>query len=292
MHDRTWIAALTGTAALAVAAAGWAQSTPTQTTTTGTTSSGATVAEDQATGTSTTGSPSTGSGQGSSDTAATTDSGTGNTNTNSPTGTTSRTPPASGTTTTTDTTPAAVGTSPTPAGTSGNTGTDTTTSSGAYGGTAGAAGTAGGTGRTASLQGTDATFLRKAMEGGFEEVQRAQAAMQNAQRAEVRNLASMMLEDHRRTNEKLSQLAQTKGWDVPSNASSSAAESDQSRMGTGAGFDDNYIEEEIRHHRETISLFRAQSSSGADPQLRQFAQDTLPALEHHLEMLQGAYSSK
>lgn len=238
MHNRTLIALLTGTAALAVGSATWAQSTPT---TAGSTTTGSTTTEDRAMGTSTPSSSTTSSGQSTSATAATTDSGTGNTNTTSPTGTTT-------------------------------------------------SGTSGSTGRTASLAGTDATFLRKAMEGGLEEVQRAQAAMQSAQRAEVRNVASMMLEDHRRTNEKLTQLASSKGWNVPSTAST--AESDQARISAGPGFDDNYLEDEIRHHRETISLFRAQASSGSDPELRQFAQDTLPALEHHLEMLQGSYSAK
>lgn len=267
MHNRTLIALLTGTAALAVGSATWAQSTPT---TTGSTTTGSTTTEDRATGTSTTSSSTTSSGQ------STSDSGSGNTNATSPTGSTTGTT-SRGTTTATDTTPAAAGTSPTPAGTSGTYGTTTS-------------GTSGSTGRTASLAGTDATFLRKAMEGGLEEVQRAQAAMQSAQRAEVRNVASMMLEDHRRTNEKLTQLASSKGWNVPSAAST--AESDQSRTSAGPGFDDNYLEDEIRHHRETISLFRAQASSGSDPDLRQFAQDTLPALEHHLEMLQGSYSAK
>jgi putative membrane protein len=238
MHNRTLIALLTGTAALAVGSATWAQSTPM---TAGSTTTGSTTTEDRAMGTSTPSSSTTSSGQSTSANAATTDSGTGNTNTTSPTGATT-------------------------------------------------SGTSGSTGRTASLAGTDATFLRKAMEGGLEEVQRAQAAMQSAQRAEVRNVASMMLEDHRRTNEKLTQLASSKGWNVPSTAST--AESDQSRMSAGPGFDDNYLEDEIRHHRETISLFRAQASSGSDPDLRQFAQDTLPALEHHLEMLQGSYSAK
>lgn len=37
---------------------------------------------------------------------------------------------------------------------------------------------------------------------------------------------------------------------------------------------------------------RAQESSGSDPDLRQFARDTLPHLEHHLEMLQGANTQK
>jgi putative membrane protein len=149
---------------------------------------------------------------------------------------------------------------------------------------------------TVSLQGTDATFLRRALEGGREEVQRAEVAMRNAQRAEVRNVASTMHEEHRRSNEKLEQLASRKGWDVPAAtdiAATDTAESDQQRrMGTGAAYDDNYLEEEIRHHRETIALYRAQTSSGSDPDLRQFAQDSLPTLEHHLEMLQGSLSAK
>jgi predicted outer membrane protein len=73
-----------------------------------------------------------------------------------------------------------------------------------------------------------------------------------------------------------------------------AAESDQPRTvaGDDAGFDDNYLETEFRHHRETISLYRAQASTGVDPDLRQFAIEALPSLEHHLEMLQGSYTTK
>lgn len=170
-------------------------------------------------------------------------------------------------------------------GTTGNSSTmsDQVTSDTTTGSTSSASG-------TANLQGTDATFLQKAMAGGREEIQNAQVAMRSAQRVEVRNAASMMLEDHTRTNQKLEQLASSKGWDVP--AASDTAESDQSRLDTGAAFDDNYLEQEIRHHRETISLYRAQASTGSDPELRQFAKDTLPGLEHHLEMLQGSISAK
>lgn len=226
MHNRTLIALLTGTAALAVSSIGWTQTSPS----TGTTTSGSTTTEDRTIGT--TPAPTTSSGQTTSDTSA----------------------------------------SGMPA-------------------TSGATGSTTASGRSASLAGTDATFLQKAMEGGREEVQRAQTAMRSAQRAEVRNVASMMLEDHRRTNEKLAALASRKGWNVPSD--STTAESDQARMpAAGPGFDDDYLEDEIRHHRETISLFRAQESTGSDPDLRAFARDTLPALEHHLEMLQGSYSAK
>jgi putative membrane protein len=60
----------------------------------------------------------------------------------------------------------------------------------------------------------------------------------------------------------------------------------------GTGFDDRFMADQIRMHREAISLYRAQASSGADPDLRQFARDQLPHLEHHLEMLQGSNTQK
>jgi putative membrane protein len=146
--------------------------------------------------------------------------------------------------------------------------------------------------RSVALEGTDATFLRKAMEGGLEEAQRAQEAMRSAQRTAVRNLASMLFEEHKRSNEKLAQIASRKGWDVP--AAAQSAENDQPRTvaGRDAGFDDSYLADEIRHHRETISLYRAQASSGNDPDLRQFATEALPSLEHHVEMLQGAHTTR
>ena len=169
-------------------------------------------------------------------------------------------------------------------GSYGTSGTGTTgTSSGAYGtsGTSGTTGTTGSatgtmdrTGTTASsgsssgsLQAQDAEFLRKAMSSGMEEVQNAQLAMQNAQRSETRSAASMMLEDHQRSNQQLNSPSHSAKACLR-RASSASAQSDQSRsrMGSGgADFDSRYVTEEIRHHREAISDFRKEASSGSDP---------------------------
>jgi putative membrane protein len=137
------------------------------------------------------------------------------------------------------------------------------------------------------LESVDADFLRKAADAGRAEVDAAEFAMQSAQRAEVRNAASMMLEDHRRANQQLEQLAKTKGWDMPD----ATVERDQS-MTKGSDFDAQYVEQQIRAHREAIAMFRAQAAGGSDPELVRFAQDTLPTLEHHLEMLQSANTAK
>jgi putative membrane protein len=173
-------------------------------------------------------------------------------------------------------------------------GTSTSDTSGTSDSTSSASGGAASTTATTtgSLQGQDATFLRKAVEGDRMEIASAQAALDSAQRTDTRNAARMILEDHQASSQKLQALASRKGWTLPD--ASDAAESDQA-MNTASGsgsFDDRFMAEQIRMHREAISLYRAQASSGSDPDLRQFARDQLPHLEHHLEMLQGSNTQK
>ena len=139
-----------------------------------------------------------------------------------------------------------------------------------------------------TLQEPDKTFLRKAAEGDQKEIASAQAALASAQRSETRAAAKTILEDHRASSEKLQQLAARKGWTLP--APAKTADSDQARSAsttaTGASFDDRFSAEQVKMHREAISLYRAQAASGADPDLRQFALEQLPHLEHHLQLLE------
>jgi putative membrane protein len=194
----------------------------------------------------------------------------------------------------------APGTSTSTSGTYNGTSTGTTNATTA--GTAGATGTSatGATGTTTNsstsnasttLNGQDATFLSKAVEANRTEIAQAQAALNSAQRSDTKNAASDLLEDHQRSGQRLQQLASSKGWTLPTAAS---MESDQTRAMTPSGSfdDDRYIADQIRAHRDAIALYRAEATGGTDPELRQFARDQLPTLEHHLEMLQGAGSQK
>jgi putative membrane protein len=129
------------------------------------------------------------------------------------------------------------------------------------------------------------------MEGDRLEMASAQAALDRAERTDTKNAARTILEDHRNSSQKLQALASRKGWTLPSAAS---ADADQPMAGTSdsGSFDDQFLADQIRMHREAISLYRAQASGGSDPDLRQFARDQLPHLEHHLEMLQGTNTQK
>lgn len=141
-----------------------------------------------------------------------------------------------------------------------------------------------------ALQGQDATFLRKAAASGQMEVAQAQLALDSAKSAQTRSIATMILEDHRRSNEKLAALARSKGWALPPVAEHDAAA--MKSAAPGDDFDARYLRDQIAAHREAISLFRAQVSGGSDPELVAFARETLPTLENHLAMLQGSKAGK
>jgi len=129
----------------------------------------------------------------------------------------------------------------------------------------------------------DAAFVSKAVPAGREEVMAARAALKMSKSAGVRKAARMMHRDHRTANDALTALAKQKGWVLPPRDVSAA---------TPANYSDNdYVESQIKAHQDAIALFTDEASGGADADLRAFAQKTLPALMHHLTVLQALQSS-
>ena len=55
---------------------------------------------------------------------------------------------------------------------------------------------------------------------------------------------------------------------------------------TGAGLDRDYVEGQVDYQKGNAALFRHEIQYGADPELRAFAQRTLPKIEDHLERAQ------
>ena len=55
----------------------------------------------------------------------------------------------------------------------------------------------------------------------------------------------------------------------------------------GAQFDRLYGQMQVAAHREAVGLFSVYAQAGTDPNLRVFAQQTLPHLQHHLALAQS-----
>jgi putative membrane protein len=58
------------------------------------------------------------------------------------------------------------------------------------------------------------------------------------------------------------------------------------RNAQGEAFDKTYVTAQLAAHKEAVSLFRSYGKSGRTAPLKEFAQNTLPTLQHHLEMVQ------
>ncbi len=132
----------------------------------------------------------------------------------------------------------------------------------------------------------DATFYKKAAEGGIAEVDAGRLAQQKGDSQAVKTFGAMMVKDHSAANEKLHALATSKNISLPTSATigDMAAKAELDVL-SGDTFDKSYIKSQIKDHNGAIALFKKEIASGQDPDARAFASATLPALRMHLKKI-------
>ncbi|MDA8450427.1 DUF4142 domain-containing protein [Acidovorax sp. NCPPB 3859] len=143
-------------------------------------------------------------------------------------------------------------------------------------------------GQASRLTRADKSFLDDAAHNGHAEVKSSQLALQKARNPKVRAFAQQMVDDHTKANQELAALAAGKNVRVPEGPSL-VQEGKLKLLGTadGADFDKRYMESMgLQAHRDTIELFEKGAREARDPEVKAFAQKTLPKLKQHLEMAQ------
>jgi putative membrane protein len=134
----------------------------------------------------------------------------------------------------------------------------------------------------------DRQFLQDAAEAGRAEVELAELAGHKAGDPRVRDFARHMADDHAATNKELMQLAKRQGVSLSTDmAPEHRALLDRlSRLEAGP-FDRRYMDATLDAHREDVALFEEEVAVGRDPEVKAFAERTLPMLRHHLELARG-----
>jgi len=133
------------------------------------------------------------------------------------------------------------------------------------------------------LSRSDANFVKEATQGGLMEVKLGQTAKDHGQSADVKNYGEMLVKDHTKANDKLSQLAGQKGVNLAKEIEPKHTDMIKEMEGKqGADFDRAFIEHAVKDHRKDISKFESASRSLNDSELKAFATETLPTLRHHL----------
>ena len=139
----------------------------------------------------------------------------------------------------------------------------------------------------ANLPSADAQFLKKVNEDNLAEVEVANVANTKSTNDQVKSLASKLLTDHQENQSDLQALASKKNVTLPSEmpASKKSVKDKLSKL-DGAAFDKAYIAEMIKDHKAAIAAFERAAKS-TDPDVKAFAEKTLPTLKEHLSQAQG-----
>ena len=129
-------------------------------------------------------------------------------------------------------------------------------------------------------------FVNKAAIGGMFEVDSSKVAEDKVTDKSVKDFAQKMIDDHGAANAKLESIAGEQKLKVPSELDAQhKAELDKLQQAK-APVDQPYVEMQRSAHTDAVGLFEAYAKDGDNAQLKSFAQETLPTLKMHKDMIE------
>jgi putative membrane protein len=129
-------------------------------------------------------------------------------------------------------------------------------------------------------------FVTEAAVSDMTEIAAAKVALQKGDRDE-KQFADQMVKDHTQTSTELKALVSS--GDVQATLptapdSASQKQIDKLNAATPADFRGEYDPMQVSAHKSAVSLFERYAKGGDNAKLKDWAQKTLPHLQHHLEM--------
>jgi putative membrane protein len=135
---------------------------------------------------------------------------------------------------------------------------------------------------------SDYKFVTDVSRSGMEEVQLGELAKQKAGSTGVREFGEKMITDHQKANDELKQIVQKKGALIPTSLSRSETSTlEHLQKFSGAEFDKAYISDMVRDHKKDVKEFERATKNLSDPELKAFAEKTLPTLQEHLRQAEN-----
>jgi putative membrane protein len=131
----------------------------------------------------------------------------------------------------------------------------------------------------------DIRFVMAASAAGQTEILASRMVDTHSQTMGVRAFAKTMIDDHTKANDQLLAAAKKDGYTVSSTPTQAQeAELSQLEPLKGAAFDSAYAAMMVKDHRAAVTLFQDESTSGRNSDIKAFAAQTLPVIQHHLAM--------
>jgi putative membrane protein len=133
----------------------------------------------------------------------------------------------------------------------------------------------------------DSLFVKKALQGGIAEVQLGQLTLQKSNNDQVKQFAQKMIDDHTKLGDQMKPVAQQVGVSVPTEPS----KKDKQTMAklqalSGSAYDQAYIKDMVKDHKQDLSDFQMEASNGQDPAVKDAATQGSQIISQHLQMAQ------
>jgi putative membrane protein len=133
----------------------------------------------------------------------------------------------------------------------------------------------------------DRMFVKNALQGGIAEVQLGQLTLQKSNNDQVKQFAQKMIDDHTRMGDQMKPVAQQVGVAVPTEPS----KKDKQIMAklqalSGSAYDQAYIKDMVKDHKQDLSEFQMEASSGQDAAVKDAATQGSQLISQHLQMAQ------
>jgi len=131
----------------------------------------------------------------------------------------------------------------------------------------------------------DKIFVKTAMRSSLTEVQLGELTLKQSNDEQVKQFARKMIEDHTRMNEQMRPVAQHLGAEIPTEGS----KKDKSLLSkmqslSGPAYDQAYIKEEVKNHKQDLSSFHLEASNANNPGVKDAAEQGSKTIAEHLQM--------
>lgn len=131
----------------------------------------------------------------------------------------------------------------------------------------------------------DKDFAESALKANMMELKFSELAVNKGFSPAVKEMAEHMITDHKKADNLLRQLVASKSITMPTQLDEEN-EKDFKKLSDKEGeeFDKCYTDKMASSHKEVIELYEKETKKGENTELRAFATNTLPSINHHKNM--------
>lgn len=138
----------------------------------------------------------------------------------------------------------------------------------------------------------DATFAKTIGHANVDEIKISRLALQKSHNEKVRQIANMLIMQHSQAQAALIQTGHEANRAVPQ-APDPQHQEEYTKLASlsGNAFDKAFLQGMVHDHYKAIGLFQKEMANGDDSYVRSFAQEFLPTIQTHTQMITALASN-